>query len=375
MTQLPAYSPVSLGSLLGGTLAVAGAAHARTRLGHFIEAEYHPQASLFTDSGTSALTLALIAADEGQGTSAGVAALPAYGCFDLGTAAVGAGVRVVFYDVSPRTLGPDWPSLERALAAGARSVVLAHWYGLPVHAERVMALASKTGAVVVDDAAQGVGASIHGRSVGTFGDLGVLSFGRGKGRTGGGGGALLANSGRGEALLQQVRDRLRPSGAGLRQGAALAAQWVFGRPALFGIPASIPALRLGETPWHDPTPPQTMPAFAAGALAAAWGESSREVHHRRRAATAWRARHPDWTWPESEAPDAVRGDLRLPVLAPSRADRDRMIREIPGAMPGYPIALPDLPQLSSCVALPTDTPGTRTLAERLWTLPCHRFVD
>jgi dTDP-4-amino-4,6-dideoxygalactose transaminase len=356
-------------------MAIAGAARARTRLERLIEGEYHPRASLFTDSGTSALTLALIAADEGQGTTRGVVALPAYGCFDLGTAAVGAGVRVVFYDVSPRTLGPDWPSLERALAAGARSVVLAHWYGLPVDADRVMALASKTGAVVVDDAAQGVGAAIHGRPVGSFGDLGVLSFGRGKGRTGGGGGALLANTDRGAALLDRVRSQLRPSGAGLRQGAALAAQWVFGRPALFWIPASIPALRLGETPWHDPTPPRAMPGFAAGAVVAAWSDSAGEVAHRRGAAAAWRARYPGWTWPESDAADVVRGELRLPVLAASPSERDQLIREFSGAMLGYPAALPDLPQLAGSIELPAETPGARALAERLWTLPCHRFVD
>lgn len=374
MSQLPVYSPVTLGALLsGGAAILAGGRQARHGLLERLHREYAPQAVLLTDSGTSALRLALEAAGGGGG-SAPLVALPAYGCFDLGTAAVGAGRRVIFYDVVPETLGPDWLSLEHALALGAGTVVLAHWYGVPVDVERAMALAARTGAVVVDDAAQGVGATIGGRPVGAFGDLGVLSFGRGKGRTGGGGGALLANTARGAELLERVRPTAASPVRGVREAIGLKAQWLLGRPSLYWIPASLPFLRLGDTPWHDPSPARGIPAFAAGALVGAWQESGREVSSRRAAAAAWRARYPDWRWPDTGLPHATRGELRLPVLATTRVERDENVRSIPGAMPGYPLALPDLPQLQGRIEDTSRADGARALVERLWTLPCHRWV-
>jgi hypothetical protein len=49
----------------------------------------------------------------------------------------------------------------------------------------VKRLAAQAGAVVVEDAAQAAGGTLHNRPVGTQGSLAVLSFGRGKGLTGG----------------------------------------------------------------------------------------------------------------------------------------------------------------------------------------------
>ena len=72
---------------------------------------------LLTDSGTSALALALrmaVAARPDRPT----VALPAWACYDLATAADAADVGVVLYDLDPATLGPDWASLDRALSAG-----------------------------------------------------------------------------------------------------------------------------------------------------------------------------------------------------------------------------------------------------------------
>ncbi|MFL5506042.1 MAG: DegT/DnrJ/EryC1/StrS family aminotransferase, partial [Gemmatimonadales bacterium] len=317
--QLPVFSPVTVGSVAAAFIASAtGGERARSRVLELVRAEYGPRDLLLLDSGTSALMLAMRAVRR-EAEAAGRAplvALPAYGCFDLATAAVGADVRVVLYDLDPATLGPDWPSLERALAHRPAAVVVAHLYGVPVDVARVARLAATIDAVVIDDAAQGVGASIAGRPLGSFGSLGILSFGRGKGRTGGGGGALLANDARGADLLARVRGEVAAPERGLRAALMLKTQWLLGRPSLYWIPASLPFLGLGETPYRAPHPALSMAAASLGALAAAWDDSMREIARRREAAAAWRRANAlqEWSLPESDAKGAVRGELRLPAL-------------------------------------------------------------
>src|SRR3989449_6070319 len=108
-----------------------------------------------------------------------------------------------------------------------------------------MECAAAVGAAVIEDAAQGFGASWRGRPLGSLGAVSVLSFGRGKGWTGGRGGALLA---RGRAPPTAANG----NGAGLwREGEGLvlaAAQGGFARPPPHGPPAPLPWLGLGETP-------------------------------------------------------------------------------------------------------------------------------
>ena len=253
----------------------------------------------------------------------------------------------------------------------------AHLHGVPVDVAHVARLAAEVDAVVIDDAAQGVGASIAGRPLGSFGSLGILSFGRGKGRTGGGGGALLPNDERGVNLLARVRGDVAAPERGLRAAVMLKAQWLLGRPSLYWIPASLPFLGLGETPYRAPHPASSMAAASVAALAAAWDESTRETVHRREAAAAWRRSTTvqGWSIPESDATAAVRGELRLAVVLPPDQHSSSVAARVGrGAMPGYPITLAHLPALADRLQHPGPMPGADALARRLMTLPCHRHV-
>src|SRR5947208_9145830 len=117
--QLAAYSPVSARASL---LATAQALHLgedpRPRLRALLQKEYSAHSVLLCGSGTQALTIAIRHARRGTDPAAPVA-LPAFSCFDVASAAVGAGLRVSFYDIDPDTLGPDLSSLERVFRAGA----------------------------------------------------------------------------------------------------------------------------------------------------------------------------------------------------------------------------------------------------------------
>ena len=205
----PVHSPITLAAVASGLAAMTGgAARARAEVTEALTRSFAPRSLLLTDSGTTALTLALRAAAT---LAPGPAALPAYCCYDIATAADGAGAEVLLYDLDPETLGPDFASLEYVLAQGARTVVVVHLYGIPLDLPAVQRRLDRYRAVLIEDAAQGAGAVCGGRPLGSIGAFGVLSFGRGKGITGGRGGALLANDERAATALATVRGGLGPA--------------------------------------------------------------------------------------------------------------------------------------------------------------------
>ncbi|HEX8361985.1 MAG TPA: DegT/DnrJ/EryC1/StrS family aminotransferase, partial [Longimicrobium sp.] len=179
--QLAAYSPLTAGAAGAALWDAARHPDPRTALARRLRERFGARHVALCASGTHALQCALARAGGAP------VALPAYACYDLATAAVGAGVCVALYDVDPASLAPDPASLERVLAAGARLVVVAPLYGIPVDWPALERLATVYGARLIEDAAQGHGASLGGRALGSLGEMSVLSFGRGKGWTGGGG--------------------------------------------------------------------------------------------------------------------------------------------------------------------------------------------
>lgn len=370
--QPPARSPISLASLAAGAAALVAPGDARARLLETMRARLGMTDGLLTDSGTSALGLALRYAAPGRPV-----ALPAWSCYDLATAAIGAGAAVVLYDLDPATLAPDAESLRSALRGGVGAVVVAHLFGIPQPLPDVAAEVTAAGGVLIEDAAQAAGGTLRGTPLGGFGPVTVLSFGRGKGLTGGGGGALLAGAAA-MGALDAARRLLVPAGRGVGRLAGAAAQWVLARPAWYGVPASLPFLKLGETLFHPPHPPRGMPAAAAAATLRAVPLADAEVgvrrRHAARLAAAVRAPFGRVTPPEGAEP----GWLRFPVLAPlaaAGAVRETAARQL-GVAPGYPRPLATLPGFAGyCRNAGEKFPGAETLAARLITLPTHAWIE
>src|SRR5690625_4804934 len=235
--------------------------------------------SVLTGSGTDALQRAIVCACQRIGRGA-VAAIPAYGCYDIATAAIGAEVRFFLYDIDPVTLGPDLDSLGSAIAAGASVIVVAPLYGVPVEWGEIVALVSRVGGVIVEDAAQAHGASWQGFPLGSLGDYSVLSFGRGKGWSGGGrGGTLLSRGPAADAIDSEGYDDI--VGPGWTTIVLAFVQWLLGRPPWYGIPASIPYLGLGETQYRDPTPSCGMQTASAVLLRMTASPADRYARGRR----------------------------------------------------------------------------------------------
>ncbi len=371
--QLPVHSPLPLRAVLAGFRALLAPGDARARVEARIRERYGARRLLLVDSGTSALALAMRVAARGRPV-----ALPAWGCYDLATAADTADVPVLLYDLDPRTLGPDPASFDAMLAEGPGVVVLAHFFGLPVDVPLFAGRCRAAGALVIEDAAQGAGGRLRGVPLGGFGPLSVLSFGRGKGMTGGGGGALFSTAPEADALVEEAAGLVGPAGRGVGRMLALAAQWVFGRPSLYGIPASVPWLRLGETVYHPPHPPSGIPAACCAVLDGTWDAALAAVPGRARQADVWRRSLPGpWSLP-IVCDGAEPGWLRAPVSLPRRGDWLTPAAVACGAAMSYPIPLRELGGFGARARVPAGADagvGAGALARSLATLPTHAGVE
>lgn len=337
---------------------------------------YGARMLLLVGSGTEALQLAL--AGIHATVSARPIALPAYSCYDVATAAIGAGVDVLLYDLDPATLGPDQSSLARVLEGTPAAIVAAHLYGYPVDMCALDRLSRESGAVLIEDAAQAASGRLNGSPLGSFGSVSVLSFGRGKGTTAGAGGALLAHDAVGERIVSWATRQLTAPPRGWREAVTLTAQWALGRPRTYGVPASIPFLRLGETVYHAPRVPRAMSAASLRALSGGLRRANGEVAHRRSLAERLtvHARRSRRVQVVESVDGAEPGFVRLPLRANGDPVGDVVGRlGAHGAAAAYPAPLALLsPLRGRLVNADAPFPGAGTLADTLFTFPTHSLM-
>jgi len=218
---------------------------------------------------------------------------------------------------------------------------------------------------------------VGGRPAGSLGALAVLSFGRGKGRTGGRGGALLVNDGSRSAAAQHAAGQLlAPSGPARDLGVLAALLWL-GRPSLYWLPVLLPGLHLGETLYRPAWPGSELPPALAAVVLSVWETALTEAGLRRGVAARWveaLAGMPGVD-PISIPAGVQPGWLRFPIrargtsLASLRSPEARRH----GVMPGYPRSLA---QLSRPILNPgASFAGADTLVTECLTLPTHRMVD
>ena len=106
------------------------------------------------------------------------------------------GGELIFIDTERNTWNMDPVALDRAfeIYPDVKLVVVAHLYGTPGKIDEIRAIADKHGALILEDAAESLGATYKGIQTGTFGDVAAISFNGNKIVTGSAGGAVLVDS-------------------------------------------------------------------------------------------------------------------------------------------------------------------------------------
>jgi dTDP-4-amino-4,6-dideoxygalactose transaminase len=139
-------------------------------------------------SGTDALILALLAEGIGEGDE--VITTPFSFVATAGAIAY-VGAKPVFVDIDPVTFNINPALMEAAMTSRTRAILPVHLFGLPADLDPILAIAEKRKLVVVEDAAQAIGAHYAGKAVGTFGKYGCFSFFPSKNLGGAGDGGLI----------------------------------------------------------------------------------------------------------------------------------------------------------------------------------------
>lgn len=103
-----------------------------------------------------------------------------------------AGGVPLFLDVDPSTANIDWSAADAVAGPRTKAIIAVHMWGRPEDLDAAQAFAARHGLRLIDDACLALGARWNGQTVGTFGDLGVFSFGWLKPLQAGGGGAIFA---------------------------------------------------------------------------------------------------------------------------------------------------------------------------------------
>src|SRR4051795_9677007 len=116
------------------------------------------------------------------------------------------GLVPVFVDVTLPSYNVDVAALEAAVSDRTRAVVLAHTLGNPFNLDAVVDVCRRHGLMLVEDCCDALGATYHGKPVGTFGDLATLSFYPAHQITTGEGGAVLTNRGSMRRVAESIRD-------------------------------------------------------------------------------------------------------------------------------------------------------------------------
>ena len=113
-----------------------------------------------------------------------------------------AGAVPVLADVDPETWNLDPASVERLVTPRTRAVMPVHLYGNPCDMDAIGAVAQRHNLIVIEDAAEAIGARFHDRHVGAIGRVGAFSFYGNKTITTGEGGMIVTND---DALAERMR--------------------------------------------------------------------------------------------------------------------------------------------------------------------------
>lgn len=169
-----------------------------------LEQMTHTKKALLTTSCTHALEMAALLADIGPGDEV---ILPSYTFVSTADAFILRGATAVFVDIRPDTMNIDETQIEAAITPRTKAIVPVHYAGVGCEMDVILKLAEQHHLYVIEDAAQGICSTFHGKPLGTIGNFGCYSFHETKNISMGEGGALLLREEKDIARAEVIREK------------------------------------------------------------------------------------------------------------------------------------------------------------------------
>lgn len=352
-------------------------------------------------SGTAALAAALISAktmnsgtDHGRGrgeeTKKGEAEVifPAYGCPDLISAAVFAGVKPVLVDLEADSPWLDLSLLQAAITENTIAIVAVDLFGIAERWTQLRAIAEQHDLVLIEDSAQYFPGRNNERD--WQGDIVILSFGRGKPVSLLGGGSVLIKT----ALVKTERAKLEMLYAFLpkpvTKPTTLHSRFLFGlkarvynvmiSPYLYWLPQVLPFLHLGETRYHPLLGIDAMDQLRLDTLASnisRYQQDDGALTRSNKISSVLCSSGKVNNLPLIKDIEVNTRLLRYPLLL-EEASRDRIYGMLKQAGLGvsimYPASLPNIIGLEHILDS-KEFKNAEAFAARILTLPTHRYVS
>ena len=372
-TLPPAAAPLRCRDLCHGVLGMLTPDESIRALEDSVREYFKTRHVFLVSSGKAALTMTLMGLK--AASSRNEVVIPAYTCFSMPAAVISAGLRPILCDINPTTFDFDHDQLAATLNDNTLCVVAHHLFGIPSDIERVRTLCQSRGIVVIEDAAQAMGVESGGRKLGTLGDVGVFSLGRGKNITCGSGGIVITQS---DAIAASLRAQWpgleSPLPAeSLKDFAKLAFMAIFIRPRLYWIPNAMPFLKLGQTIFPKSVAVKRLSGMQAGLLHD-WQHQLSESNRRRSKTSASVSRQMSLSLPQGPSHPY----LRLPILAATPQGRARIHsfaeRRGLGVSLAYPTPINEIPEISYLFD-GKRFPSARRVSEHILTIPTHQWIS
>jgi len=388
-TLPPASAPIYFKDIVSGLKGFIRGSKEIHRFESELKTHYNVKHCFLLSSGKAALTIILKALHE-QYPERDEVLIPAYTCYSVPSAIVKAGLKVKLCDINPQTLDFNFYQLKKILSQSNTTnnknsilaIIPTHLFGLPADVGMVKKMKMDDEISIIEDAAQAMGGTLKGKMLGTIGNTGFFSLGRGKALSTVEGGIILTNN-------QRIADNINKQMLSIPAysifeiiklivvSIALA---IFIHPTFYWFPKLFSSLKLGQTFFETEFRLKKMSSFQAG-LSKNWELKLKEMMSTRLKKVS--GFNITFQKKINLSPSMIfhnkkQALLRFPIKICDDSKLYRVLfrseKQGLGIMRTYPDSINNIKELQGYFVNKT-YPKAALLSRHLLTLPVHHFVS
>ncbi|HVP36422.1 MAG TPA: aminotransferase class I/II-fold pyridoxal phosphate-dependent enzyme [Terriglobales bacterium] len=374
----PAGTQIKFAEIFGSLSSILSKGHSSEEFRQRFCEYFQVKDCFLTSSGRAALTLILKTLKRLRNKDEVI--IPAYTCFSVPSAIAKAGLKIKLCDISLETLDLDSEKWLNLIDENTLAVLPVYHFGLAHSNMDIIAHCREKKVFVIEDVAQAMGAKFRNQYLGTFGDVGFFSLGRGKNITAVEGGIILSQDEEVSSLLKQELSNLRKT-PGIEFFCKTLIYKIFLNPHLYWIPEGIPALKLGESEFSLD--------FDLHSLSEYQAKVGASLLHRLEDINRIRIRNASYLISGLKDSDNVSlfplhdesysVYLRLPILFKDSSERERVFQSLKkkklGASKMYPTSLDKIPGIEKYLASSLDElVKSHQVEKTILTLPTHPYL-